>query len=308
MQDVAAADRVARDHRDDRLRQAPHLHVQVGHVEAADRGALRDVPAVAAHVLVAARAEGVRPLAGQHDHADVGVLARALERVRDLDQRLGTERVAHLGPVDGDLRDPLSRLEADVLVLARRAPVGARADRSLGRRHRLPTIRGLDEWLTSAARERPGHPAVVTAGETLSYAELAERAAARELPAAARRPRRRRASSSRSSCTRRRSRHGDRAAQSGSCPSRGCSTAVPAGHARRHLHLRHDRRAAARVPHARELRGQRARVGGAARRRAGRPLALLPARVPRRRTVDLHALGDLRDDGRGGARVRRGRA
>jgi o-succinylbenzoate---CoA ligase len=36
--------------------------------------------------------------------------------------------------------------------------------------------------LTSAARERPGHPAVVAAGETLSYAELEERARATTLP------------------------------------------------------------------------------------------------------------------------------
>jgi hypothetical protein len=33
---------------------------------------------------------------------------RALERVGDLDQRLGPERVAHLGPVDRDLRDPVA--------------------------------------------------------------------------------------------------------------------------------------------------------------------------------------------------------
>ena len=37
VQHVAAADRVAGDHRDDRLGSAAHLHVQVGHVEAADR-------------------------------------------------------------------------------------------------------------------------------------------------------------------------------------------------------------------------------------------------------------------------------
>ena len=42
VQHVAAADRVARDHRDDRLRQPADLHVQVGDVEAAD--ALRRPP------------------------------------------------------------------------------------------------------------------------------------------------------------------------------------------------------------------------------------------------------------------------
>ena len=39
VQHVAAADRVAGDHRDDRLGQAPHLDVQVGDVEAARRAA-----------------------------------------------------------------------------------------------------------------------------------------------------------------------------------------------------------------------------------------------------------------------------
>jgi o-succinylbenzoate---CoA ligase len=44
------------------------------------------------------------------------------------------------------------------------------------------TIVRLDEWLTAAARERPDHPALVTAGETLTYGQLragAERVARR---------------------------------------------------------------------------------------------------------------------------------
>ncbi len=61
MEDVAAADRVAGDHRHHRLRQPPHLHLQVGDVEAAERGALGDVAAVAADRLVAAGAERLLP-------------------------------------------------------------------------------------------------------------------------------------------------------------------------------------------------------------------------------------------------------
>jgi o-succinylbenzoate---CoA ligase len=38
------------------------------------------------------------------------------------------------------------------------------------------TIVALDEWLTSAARARPDHPAVVVAGRAVTYAELHERA------------------------------------------------------------------------------------------------------------------------------------
>ena len=39
-----------------------------------------------------------------------------------------------------------------------------------------PTIRGLEDWLTSAARARPDHPAVVAGGVDVKYAELDERA------------------------------------------------------------------------------------------------------------------------------------
>ena len=80
VEDVAAADRVAGDHRHHRLRQPPHLHLQVGDVEAAERRALGDVAGVAADPLVAAGAERPRSLAGEDDHADLGVLAGQLER------------------------------------------------------------------------------------------------------------------------------------------------------------------------------------------------------------------------------------
>jgi len=105
VQHVAATDRVARDHRHDRLRQAADLDVQIGHMEAANSG-LRgsglnllvvQVSGVAPHALVAPRAEGVWTLAGEHDHTDLCVLARILQGSRDLDDRLWPERVAHLG-------------------------------------------------------------------------------------------------------------------------------------------------------------------------------------------------------------------
>ncbi len=120
MQHLSAADGVAGHHGHDRLGRAPHLHVQVGYVEAAHLGAAGHIAGVAAHALVAARAEGQRALAGEDDGPDRAVLARVLEGAPDLDQRLGAEGVAHLGAVDGDLGDAVSELVADVVPLARR--------------------------------------------------------------------------------------------------------------------------------------------------------------------------------------------
>jgi o-succinylbenzoate---CoA ligase len=54
----------------------------------------------------------------------------------------------------------------------------------------LRTIQVLDDWLTSAARARPEHPALVAEGRTIGYAQLDERAsrAARRLAARGVRP------------------------------------------------------------------------------------------------------------------------
>ena len=108
--------------------------MQVGDVEAADalapeRVLVADVAAVAPGPLVAAGAEGLGALAGEDDDADVGVLPGQLERPRQLDDRVGPEGVAHLGPVDRDLGDPhvvavehRGRLVADVVPLAAGLP------------------------------------------------------------------------------------------------------------------------------------------------------------------------------------------
>ena len=64
-----------------------------------------DVAVVAADALVAAGAERLGALAGEHDDADLRVVARALERVLELEERPGPEGVAHLGPADRDLGD-----------------------------------------------------------------------------------------------------------------------------------------------------------------------------------------------------------
>ncbi len=149
-------------------------------MEAADLGALGDVARVAADVLVAARAERVRALAGEDDHADVAVLAGALQRLGDLDERLRPEGVAHLGAVDRDLRDPVAaELVADVGVVA----VAGGPGHCHGRQ---ATFRAMvvESWLARAARTRPDTAAV----NGLTYAALhaRARAAAAGLPRGAR--------------------------------------------------------------------------------------------------------------------------
>ena len=144
---MAAADRVAGDHRHDRLGQAADLDVQVGDVEAPDRRRPR-----ACSRCRRARA-GRRPSrtrAGPRRSRTItptdGVLARALERVGELDDRLRPERVAHLRAVDRDLRDAVAaQLVADVLVLAGGRP----AARS--RRGDISLSRGMDSAIGSPA-------------------------------------------------------------------------------------------------------------------------------------------------------------
>ena len=166
---MAAADRVAGHHGHHRLGQPADLHVQVGDVEAADLGALGHVARVAADALVAARAEGERALAGEDDHADVGVLARLLERPRDLDDRLRPEGVAHLRPVDGDLGDAVAGgLVADVLVVAGCGPGDGQG--------RDTSLRAMEPWLERAAALRPDRTAVEAPDGSLTYGELLERA------------------------------------------------------------------------------------------------------------------------------------
>jgi hypothetical protein len=95
------------------------------------------VPVVAANALVAARAERFVAGAGEDDHADRGVVAGAVERVLQLEQRLRPERVAHFRPVDRDLGDGAVAVDirvfvSNVAVLAGGGPRGARTDLRVG--------------------------------------------------------------------------------------------------------------------------------------------------------------------------------
>src|SRR5215208_6633676 len=127
VKDVAPADGVSCNHRDDGLGAAPDLDVQIRDVEASDRpttwsaprvGGVLEVSGVPTHPLVATRAEGVGSLPGKDDDPRLMVLTGIFEGLLHLDDRQGTEGVANLGAVYGDLRDPLRLLVPDVLELA----------------------------------------------------------------------------------------------------------------------------------------------------------------------------------------------
>jgi hypothetical protein len=122
VEDVASADRVARDHRDNRLRQSAHLDLEVGHVKPAHRGTFGEVAGVAPDPLVSAGAECVLSLPCQDHDANLRVLASQLERRGELDQCLRAKGVVDLRPVDRDLRDAVGLLVEEVAVVRRGLP------------------------------------------------------------------------------------------------------------------------------------------------------------------------------------------
>ncbi len=127
MEHLATADRVARDHRDDRLGKPADLDLQVEDVQPADAAArhlvVAEIAVVTSYPLVASGAERVRAFTGQDYHADSRIVARRVEGARELEERLWAEGVANLGPADGELREPVCRLVGDVLEVAVPGPV-----------------------------------------------------------------------------------------------------------------------------------------------------------------------------------------
>ena len=152
VQDVPAADRVAGDHRDDRLRQPAHLHVQVGDVEAPDRRALGHVAGVAAHALVAAGAERQSALAGEDDRADrrcPRARARARCEISTIVCGRNALRTSGRSIVIFAIPSP-DGLVADVLVVAGRRPVDGH-----GRCTLASAADGLGHWLRAPPARRP---------------------------------------------------------------------------------------------------------------------------------------------------------
>ena len=119
---MTAADGVPGDHGHHRLREAADLDLEIEDVETADalpgHGIVPDVAVVPPDLLVPARAEGVRPLPGEDDHADRRVVPGRVEGIGQLEQGLGPEGVADLGPGDGELGHAVGHVVVDVPVVA----------------------------------------------------------------------------------------------------------------------------------------------------------------------------------------------
>ncbi len=303
-----------------------------------------EVAGVAAYALVAAGAERLAALAGEDDHADVGVLARILQRVGDLDHGARTERVSDLGPSDRDLRDALvgaaRLLVADVREVA--AGGGRRGDP--GDAHRAKAslcAMEVEAWLARAAATQPERTALADTRGGLVLRPAARRCAVRRGRADRARGRARRARGDRAP---RRARVRAGAARMPAA-RRGRSTCRPAPRAgraradrggrrrarraaagggaragetsrgrhararrrrRRDPHVGHDISATAGRADLRQLPVERARLGRRAGSRSQRALAVRAAAVACRRAVDPAALGDLRNDRRGARALRGG--
>src|SRR3954447_22762677 len=137
VEDVAAPDRIALDHRDDGLWQTTDLHVQVADVEAPDallrHVVLAYIAVVSANPLVATGAEGPIAGPGEDDRRDLGVVPGAGEGIAELRQSRRPEGVVNLRPVDRDLRDRVTSLVEDVLVVALGPPLDRRIELILRR-------------------------------------------------------------------------------------------------------------------------------------------------------------------------------
>jgi len=136
MEHVTAADRIARDHRNNGLGETSDLDLQIEDVQVPEPTAvdvlLAEVAVVTSNALVSSGGEGLGPLPGENDDPDLGILAGSGERVHQFVDREGTKGVAHLGPTDRDLGHPVGGFIGDVAVCRGRLP---RWQFGLGARH-----------------------------------------------------------------------------------------------------------------------------------------------------------------------------
>src|SRR5581483_1780469 len=184
MQNVTAADRISRHHRDDRLRHAANLFLHIENVEPRDFLLRIDIAALAANALISARTKSIRTFTGQDDDADLGVVAREIERLFHLAHGQRAKRIPHLWSVDRDLRDPvLGAFELDVSELFDRSPcLSHDAKRYVIRRTRAIVRRTLRASPTARDEQRRPRSTASHQAATTRHASLLRRTSCRGFP------------------------------------------------------------------------------------------------------------------------------
>ena len=119
---MAATNGKTGDHRNDWFRAAANLHLQIKHVEVR-RAAFVDIAFIAAHLLVAARAEGFATGTGQDDRANAVVVMGPVKGIDQLADCFGAESVAFFRAIDRDPGDSLGGVVEDIGVGLGRLPV-----------------------------------------------------------------------------------------------------------------------------------------------------------------------------------------
>ena len=109
MQDMAAADGITRHHRHHRFRAGADLPLEIENVEVMNAGIILIAAVVAADLLIAAGAKRFVAFTGQHDDADIVVIAGIRQRLNHLFDGQRTKCVAYLRAVDGDFGNPIRR-------------------------------------------------------------------------------------------------------------------------------------------------------------------------------------------------------
>ena len=114
MQDMPSADGIAVNHRDNRLGQAPDLHLHVEHIQSGHT-VRTYISAPALDVHVASGAESQVAGTRKYHHPYVEMVAAIGESLAHLPHRKGRESIAVAGTVDGYLGDMMIFLEEDFL-------------------------------------------------------------------------------------------------------------------------------------------------------------------------------------------------
>ena len=109
MEDVSTPNGIAGHHGHHGFGKTANLFLDIQNIEPR-HPITPDIATLSPHLLVSTRAEGLFSLAGENDDSDRAILTAVLKGILQFIHCLGPEGIAHFGPVDRDLSDPVLRL------------------------------------------------------------------------------------------------------------------------------------------------------------------------------------------------------